>query len=357
MRFPNSMKSLPVVQKSGWDWVSMDDVADGVGCSIKVSSLSGRVVMSYGHQQMTAFDGSNKLLLNQKEAVEIGQPVRFEGDIPYMELSGLPVVLEQLFQVNVRWKKPLEELEVGGVQKVTAVKGIFPSEVNRAMRKIILDPGHGGHDSGGRGKGLTDKQISLDVAKRVARMLEEKGFEVVMTRQDDVFVTLPDRVALANQASADLYVSIHGNWNPSSKASGSEVYIFNFYASSKEANEVAQRENMGVSQDALDIILRDLSKRSDDGESILAAGHVLAALQGGVNFQHRHQEILRAPFFVLSHTKMPAMLIELGYLSNSKELKAMKKEETKVQMAEAIVKGILAYKDAAERGKAETTKY
>lgn len=348
LRLSKGTKAIAAVERDDQKWVSLDELSDALGWALKSSSLSGRVVMSFGQQQLTGFDGSAKWLANDQQAVETDEPVRFEEEMPYVCLSGIPVLVEYMTKVSTRWKTPMEELEVGGLAKPAGVKAALPKEIKRSLKTIILDPGHGGHDSGGRGKGLTDKEIALAVAKRLGPLLEEKGFKVLYTRTDDYFVTLPDRVALANQEGVDLFVSIHANATNTSKMSGSEVYIFNFYASSKEAEEVAKRENEGIVEDPLNTILRDLSKRSDDQASILAAGYVADALREDIAFHHRHKDILRAPFYVLSHTQMPALLIELGYLTNPKEVKMMKQNGVRDQFAKSILRGILAYRDAIE---------
>lgn len=215
---------------------------------------------------------------------------------------------------------------------------------------IIVDPGHGGEDSGAKGPtGLKEKDVVLEVGLELTKLLEKAGMEVIMTRKDDTFISLPQRAIIANEAHADLFVSVHINANSNRKINGSEMYIFNFKASNKYAEHVAKAENVGVDNETLATIIQDLRKRSEDEYGIKAAGYILNNLIKTLGLTVRNnKQILRAPFYVLANTDMAAVLVEAAFISNKAEEKLMKSSKFRKKIAEAIFKGIMDYKKNLE---------
>jgi len=182
--------------------------------------------------------------------------------------------------------------------------------------------------------------------------------EVILTRNDDTFISLPDRVKIANKSDVDMFVSIHINANPNREAKGTEVYIFNLVASSKEAQELADRENIGVeSANYLNQVLNDLKKRCDDGDSINIAGCILDDMVNDLGTIGRaNKSIMRAPFYVLAHTIMPAVLIEVAFISNYYEEQLLSTRNFRMKAAYAIVSGIKEYKKLIENDKQKQVK-
>jgi N-acetylmuramoyl-L-alanine amidase len=222
------------------------------------------------------------------------------------------------------------------------------------LRLIVLDAGHGGHDPGAIGPtGLTEKEVVLDVTRRVARMVEEGrlGIRVALTRSTDVFVPLRDRTNFANKQRADLFVSIHANAHPRSVSEGVETYFLSSEATDNEARQVAAIEN-GVVQlespgsrqktDVLKSILWDLAQSEFQQESSFLAETVQDSMTRSLQLVNRG--VKQAGFYVLGGAAMPAILVEIGFLTNPKEEKKLATPEHRAAAARAIFTGLAEYK-------------
>ena len=215
--------------------------------------------------------------------------------------------------------------------------------------KIVIDAGHGGHDTGTIGpNGLLEKDVVLDVAKRLGRLLESRlGAQVVYTRQDDTFIPLETRTAIANRERADLFISIHANSSRDSDARGVETYYLNF-TSSPEALEVAAREN-AVSEKSiheLQDLVKKIALKDKIDESREFAGDVQESLYGGLAFNNegiRNRGIKKAPFIVLIGANMPSILAEISFVSNPTDERKMETSEHRQRIAESLYRGVSKY--------------
>lgn len=215
--------------------------------------------------------------------------------------------------------------------------------------RIVIDPGHGGHDTGTIGPtGVMEKDVVLDVALRLAKLLErETGNEVVLTRKDDTFIPLEERTAIANQKGADLFISIHANASRDRSARGLETYYLNF-TSDPGALEVAAREN-ATSQESVHelqdlvkkIVLTEKIQESHDFASIIEARMHAGLAKDGVRLRDRG--VKKAPFVVLIGANMPSILSEISFLTNPTDERLMKKSEYRQKIAEALYRGINQY--------------
>ncbi|MFN7931732.1 MAG: N-acetylmuramoyl-L-alanine amidase [Bryobacteraceae bacterium] len=221
------------------------------------------------------------------------------------------------------------------------------------IRRIVIDPGHGGMDHGTTGPGgLVEKELTLDVARRLAALVEEQmGSEAILTRDHDKFVELEDRAAMANHKKADLFVSIHANSSPIKTAAGAETYVLSF-TTSKTAMEVAARENAASERSIGE--LKDLLQKIALKDKLDESRELAAKLQGSMvqmttavtppaKGARRDRGIKRAPFVVLIGAQMPAVLTEIGFVTNSKEEALLKKPEYRQKIAESLVKGLQQY--------------
>jgi N-acetylmuramoyl-L-alanine amidase len=230
---------------------------------------------------------------------------------------------------------------------VPTARGLEP------LRLIVLDAGHGGHDPGARGPtGLAEKDVALDVTRRVARMVEEGlGIKVALTRSTDVFVPLRERTSFANKQRADLFVSIHANAHPRAVSQGVETYFLSSEASDNDARQVAALENGVVQLESpasrpkgamLKSILWDLAQSEFQHESSFMAETVLDSMTRSLNLVNRG--IKQAGFFVLAGATMPAILIEIGFMTNPSEEKKLASPGHREAVARAIYAGLAEYK-------------
>jgi N-acetylmuramoyl-L-alanine amidase len=217
------------------------------------------------------------------------------------------------------------------------------------LNRVVIDAGHGGHDQGTAGvKGLLEKDLVLDVALRVGRLIEDRlRAEVVYTRSTDVFVPLESRTALANEKKADLFLSIHANASTAPSASGVETYYLNF-TESKDAMAVAARENASslATISELHDLIRQITLHDKAEESRDLAGNIQMSLFGlyARNFPGEHDRgVRRAPFVVLIGATMPSVLAEIGFLTNPKEEALLRKPEYRQKVAEAVERGVERY--------------
>ena len=223
------------------------------------------------------------------------------------------------------------------------------------LRTIVLDAGHGGHDTGAVGPtGLMEKEVVLDVTQRVARLVEgQLGLKVLLTRDADVFVTLQDRTSYANRQRADLFVSIHANAHRVKGTDGVETFFLSSEATDNAARQVAAAEN-GVIQlekaagrgtskaDVLKTILWDLAQSEFQTESARLAEIVHDSVTQTLRMSNRG--VKQAGFYVLGGAAMPAILLEIGFVTNPKEERRLKDARHRDEIARAIVAGLAEYK-------------
>ncbi len=213
--------------------------------------------------------------------------------------------------------------------------------------RIIIDPGHGGHDPGAMHHGLREKDLTLDVSQRLKKLLEtEYGYDVLMTRDEDRFVALEERTAFANSNSADLFVSVHVNSSRNRKANGIETYYLNF-ATTPEAMEVAARENAIAEKNMAELhkLTAAIALNSKIEESRDFAGLIQTNLITHLNKQYSvtNLGVKKAPFYVLIGAQMPAILAEISFVSNEHDSNMLEKSSYRQSIAEGLARGIKNY--------------
>jgi N-acetylmuramoyl-L-alanine amidase len=217
------------------------------------------------------------------------------------------------------------------------------------ISRIVIDPGHGGHDTGTIGPtGLCEKDLVLDVSLRLKKLLETKtGAEVVLTRADDTFIPLEERTAIANEKAADLFISVHANGSRDRRARGIETYYLNF-TSDPEALEVAARENATTQESVHQ--LQDLIKKIALTEKIEESQDFAAQIQREIyarmrkfSGEQRDRGVKKAPFVVLIGANMPSVLAEISFLTNPQDERLLKRAEHRGRIAEALYRGITHY--------------
>lgn len=230
------------------------------------------------------------------------------------------------------------------------------SRVVFAADVVVLDPGHGGIKAGAHNaEGIAEKTIVLSVAKHAQTILEKAGVKVVLTRDSDRDVALPDRVAYANRIGARVFVSIHANSSPVTARAGAETYILSAEPSDDEAAAVVHLENEEPAADAeggfgggapakddLGFILGDLARASAHQDSAALAKQIQDRV-GRIRSLAPSRGLRQAPFLVLRGAEMPAALVELGYLSHPRQGAALAMTSVQKSAGEAIAKGVLAF--------------
>lgn len=218
---------------------------------------------------------------------------------------------------------------------------------------IVLDPGHGGHDPGAVGPtGLYEKDVVLDIARKVKDIILKNypNYEVIMTRNEDVFIPLNERTAIANKVNADLFLSIHANADFKRFARGIETFILN-WTDDEESMRVAARENaislaqMKRAQSELGLILASLEREAKRDESIKLASYIQSSFLEKIPFfdtQH-NRGVKQALFYVLVGAKMPSALVEVGFISNPDDERLLYEESYRERLAQAIALGINKY--------------
>ena len=222
------------------------------------------------------------------------------------------------------------------------------AQLSLKVSRIVIDAGHGGKDPGALGpNGLQEKDLTLAISKQLAKRLKQEGFTVYLTRESDVFIPLEERTAFANKKKADLFVSIHLNSLSDQSAAGIETYFLNLTTDSS-AIEVAARENSTTSKSISDLqlIINDLMLNSKISESCRFANSIhKCVLSELVNNGYRGKDygVKQAPFYVLLGARMPSILIELGFLTNSMDSTLLQSEEHQNILIDGIAKGINKY--------------
>jgi len=229
---------------------------------------------------------------------------------------------------------------------------------------VVLDPGHGGTETGAEGKkgtggkpGLFEKDVTLDIARRLRTLLQAQGgINVLLTRDDDAVVALDDRTALANQNHADLFLSIHVNSAPRRDARGAETYFLSYASKDEDVRTLAAMENnaagvdkekLGAAPEGLELVLWDLAQSQYLQESGALAGSIQKELNEALGARDRG--VRQAPFRVLMGATMPAVLVEVGFISNPTEETSLATEEYRDKIAQALSRAVGAFLADAKR--------
>ncbi|MCP4745741.1 MAG: AMIN domain-containing protein [Desulfobacteraceae bacterium] len=218
------------------------------------------------------------------------------------------------------------------------------------VRRIVIDPGHGGRDYGASGykKNVHEKDVVLQISKRLAKMInKELKCDVILTRDTDKYLSLEERTAMANTKNADLFISIHTNASKDKRAYGIETFILNL-ATDDEAIRVAARENATSTKNIsdLDSILKDLMKNAKVSESSRLASYVQQGIHGQLKGKYKYiknKGVKQAPFYVLLGAEMPSILVETSFISNARECKRLTINAYQTRLCKGIIKGIKRY--------------
>lgn len=326
---PARRDSIPSYMADGIRYYSLQALCARDGITADYDVIGHTVTLSRGTHQVRGRVDDNLVLVDNRAAV-LRRPI---------ESRRGEVFISDQFKRQV-----IEEVLKKGASAGAAVCPL------PKFRTIIIDPGHGGHDPGAIGRsGLREKDVNLDIARRLSSLLASRGIKVVMTRSSDKFIGLPARVQIANRAAADLFVSIHSNANHSRSVNGFEVYyVHPSVTDSRKILDSARNGDLRLQQTcfagdsvSLKAILWDMLYASNRAESrnlgnaiCLAAYNKLGVAKGGVK---------PARFQVLKGAQMPAVLIEVGYVSNPSEERKLREGSYRQEVASTIAQGILGY--------------
>ena len=355
------------------DWSERVEVKDGVVDTVHLSQdarqarLSVALLEGAGSLKQTELDGPRRLVLDiqrrpgaKRDAAPAGAglpdaPVSLKPERPEepkpVAAAPKPVIPPPPSPASGRGqgegaKSPAEEPVKAPAVPVPAKAK--PAE--KARYRIAVDAGHGGKDGGATGRrGTLEKDINLYAALELAKLLEEEGrFEVMLVRQDDTFVKLGDRSKTANEAQADLFVSLHSNAHPSRAESGFEVYFLSERASDPEAERLAEFENSVLSLEAApgqaddaEGILYQLARTEFMNDAGALAGLIAKNLATRVDLPNRG--VKQAAFYVLRGAAAPAVLVEMGYLSNERDEAKLESAKYRRRLVEGVYAGIVEF--------------
>ncbi|HBO97113.1 MAG TPA: hypothetical protein DE315_08720 [Candidatus Omnitrophica bacterium] len=306
-----------------WQWDHISQTVD-----LKIEGVSVRILA-----------GSNILLLG-KEQVRLNTPVMIEDS---------SVMLPRDFKVKVMDRFPKLFSAKAPSRAMRAARG---PRVFRKLREVVIDAGHGGKDPGAIGvTGMQEKTVVLDVARRLKKLLEAAGVKVTMTRQDDTFISLAERTAIASRSKAELFVSIHANASPVRGVHGAEVYCLKDLGTlekneaQRQANHKLMFKNLAMKKGSLSLedIIEDMLYTHKQSVSPVLAENLVDGVAQTAKAQDRGEKQSR--FFVLRNTLIPAVLVEIGFVTNPKEGRLLKTDDYRQRIAEGLAKGILGYGD------------
>jgi N-acetylmuramoyl-L-alanine amidase len=332
----------------------------------EVSQLEGRVLIALQTPYLETDFESEELRDGVVERLSLSKARDREGyllevklgerfaSLKAFELEGPHRIVLDLMRSRIPGESSASSRPASGSPADPPAAGVPPRGF---LRSITLDPGHGGAETGARGpNGLLEKDVTLALARRLRSLLEnELGIRVVLTRESDQIVGLDERTAVANSNKSDLFISIHTNASPRPAARGSETYYLSRDGSDEEARGVAQTENQSAvrpgaphGDQALDFILWDMAQTAHLNESA-ALAELLQEELNGVQADDQNRGIKQAPFRVLMGAQMPAVLVEIGFITNPDEEERLGSSEHQGGVAQAIYRAIVRFRERYER--------
>lgn len=297
--------------------------------------------------------GDSRFVIDLNRPVTVGEPMIISprDGFGYRIVLDLVPTSQAQFEMAAGWPADLKAREGAAERSATAIaRGSNLSLREAGQRKVVvLDAGHGGVDSGAKGvTGLQEKDLVLDEVLRTAKALTREGYKVLTTRSSDVYIPLRERIAIARSDHADLFISLHADSNPDSSVHGASVYTLSESGSDKEAAALARKENQSDVIAGVDLtgedtpvasILIDLAQRDTINHSARFAQAAVSELSHATDIIARDPH-RSAAFAVLKAPDVPAVLIELGYLSNSGDAAQMDKARWRENVASAIVRAV-----------------
>lgn len=386
--------SLEYLYKDGEELLSLSEIAKVFKAFSQWNPITKKIILTKGKDSITFNIGSALVQINDK-TVLMDMPAELITGRVFIPVKFIKDRFPQVFSVMVSWDKNNKKLTIDNKEvtppvpltNTPTIEKYFPLSSTRTeqpeekpqykskipiiisgtmtekfkIKTIIIDPGHGGQDPGASRNGILEKDVNLDMAKRLAQLLINKlpDVKVILTRDGDYFVPLRERTGFANYKKGNLFVCIHANAAFSKYASGFEVYYLSPDASATDETARAlaaiennvvnfeKEKNFAKETDYTQLILGGLAQQEFINESIELAG----IIQNTVckNLQLEDRGIKSAFFWVLKDAMMPAVLIETGFISNPYEAEKLNSERFKNEMAHSICESIIKYKSLYEK--------
>lgn len=336
-----SIKS-PAYSIAGISYVSLKSVVDTYNLKYDWDAIAKKLTLYKGDVRV-------EFALTSDIALVDAMPVKLSGPV---ELYRSSLVIPRDFSETILKGIFVEKRAIAVIRKEP-----IKSEGAYAIKKIVIDPGHGGKDPGAIGRlAIREKDITLDVSKRLKRYLENAGIDVYLTRSDDRFISLWKRADIANKKGADFFISIHANAARSRQAKGFEVFYLS-EAVDDNARAIAAAENAFLKYEdssfgyakpsnSLEATLWDICYSENRRESIALAKCITYAACSQLKAKDRG--VKGARFYVLKGAKMPSVLVEVGFISNIQEAVKLKDPIYREKVAKAIASGIIDYKNEYE---------
>ncbi len=326
-------ETLPTYNLNGATYYPLIPLCESRGINWQYDTFTRIIGLSKGAHKINLKVGDELVLVDQR-AVLLNHPVDIYEGTPVVPAKFKEQVIDALFRE----------------EKISAPPRAAGFPISAKIKKIVIDAGHGGNDPGAMGRtGLREKDVNLDIARRLALLLKSEGVQVVMTRSSDRFIPLDTRVEITNHAKADLFVSIHSNANHTRSLNGFEVYYVAASPNDARRALVAARsaslnlEGASFASYSLELkaILWDMLYAYDRAESIQLAKNICKSV--GSNMDVRVIGVKDARYEVLRGSRIPAVLVEVGFVSNYNEERMLKNGYYRQKIAESIMAGISDY--------------
>ena len=341
-------------------YAALEDWASWAGFRAYPDLKTGRILLEKkAFPPLILLMGAPYALQGEKFLALPQAPRSLEGKVFLSAGSG-----EQLFLALLKGseKKTVEQnLSLASAQGPSIPKPALSGSCGhgRTVKRIFLDPGHGGDDAGTKHEHVNEKDVVLSFGRLAADELTRRGFEVSFSRSRDVFLPLDIRTKLAEEWKADLFISLHVNSSPAISVHGTETYILSPDATDAEARKLALLENSVAKEaragsSAVQDILWDMEQNIYLQDSAYLASYIQGSIVANAHdllLQHKagdwkNRGVRQAPFYVLNRAPMPAVLVELGYLSNPRDRKLLTEKYFQESLAKALAEGVKKYKEA-----------
>ncbi|MFH0855513.1 MAG: N-acetylmuramoyl-L-alanine amidase [Candidatus Omnitrophota bacterium] len=325
-------EALPTYNINGLTYYSLIPLCESRGIVWQYDTFTRVIVLKKGPDRINLKVGDDLILVNQR-AILLNHPVDVHEGAVAVPVKFKEQVIDVLFRVPA-----------ASPRKAPVFR------ISDKLKRIVVDAGHGGNDPGAIGRtGLREKDVNLDIAKRLAILLRSEGVDVVMTRSTDRFIPLGSRVEITNNAKADLFVSIHSNANRTRSMNGFEIYYTALSANdakralSAAKNATLRLEGASFASNSLELkaMLWDMIYAYDRAESIQLAKNICRTVASDMNL--KVIGIKGARFEVLRGSRIPAILVETGFVSNYNEERMLKNGFYRQKIAESIMDGIRDY--------------